>query len=220
MAKILAIDDEIRILRLIKNALNLSGHEVTIMEGAKGQPITAFQGYDLILLDIMMPEIDGFEVLDKIRGEVTCPILFLTAKVGEDSVVKGLISGADDYITKPFSIPELTARIEAHLRREDRKKKKRSLSFGEIQILMDKREILVAGKPIRLTKNQYNICEFLARNSKKVFTKEQIYEEVYSIDSDTLISTVTEHIRVARKKLHEAGCDPIETIWGVGYMWK
>ncbi|HIU75736.1 MAG TPA: response regulator transcription factor [Candidatus Pelethocola excrementipullorum] len=220
MAKILAVDDEIRILRLIKNALKLNGHEVTLIDTPGSLPISAFSGYDLILLDVMMPDINGFDLLEKIRDSQSCPILFLTAKTGEDNLVRGLMQGADDYINKPFGVKELNARVEAHLRRESRKEKTKQLRYGSIIVDMDKRQIQVEGQIVELTKSQYNICEFLARNSGKVFTKEQIYEEVYSIDSDSLISTVTEHIRVARKKLKEMGCEPIETVWGVGYMWK
>lgn len=220
MAKILAIDDEVRILRLIKNALELNHHEVNTMNHASDKTIQEFQGYDIILLDIMMPDINGYDLLDKIRDEVSCPILFLTAKTGEDSLVKGLMKGADDYISKPFGVKELNARVAAHLRREERKRKSQTLVFQDITFHMERREVLANGKVVELTKNQYNICEFLAINSGKVYAKEQIYDEIYSLDSDTLISTITEHIRVIRKKFKALNCDPIETVWGVGYMWK
>lgn len=220
MAKILAIDDEVRILRLIKNTLELNHHEVITMNHASDKTIQEFQGYDIILLDIMMPDINGYDLLDKIRDEITCPILFLTAKTGEDSLVKGLMKGADDYIGKPFGVKELNARVEAHLRREERKRKSQTLVLNDITFHMERREVLVHETVVELTKNQYNICEFLAVNSGKVYSKDQIYDEIYSLDSDTLISTITEHIRVIRKKFKALNCDPIETVWGVGYMWK
>lgn len=222
MGKILVIDDEERILRLIKNTLELNGHKITLVSKASNLLIKEFQGFDLILLDVMMPDINGFDLCEKIREEVNCPIIFLTAKTDENSVVKGLVYGADDYITKPFGVKELNARVEAHIRREERKKQSKIISLGNIKFDFSKREVLINKSCVELTKNQYNICEFLVTNREMVFTKEQIYEEVYSIDSDTLISTITEHIRVIRKKFKEVdnNCDPIKTVWGVGYMWK
>lgn len=220
MAKILAVDDDRKILRLLKNTLELNRHDVDTIESASGIDPNDLKPYDLILLDVMMPEMDGFSFCQKIRDTVQCPIIFLTAKTEEEAVVKGLLSGGDDYIKKPFGVMELNARVEAHLRRESRKKQSKKVVSDPIVIYLDKREITVDDKPVTLTKSQYNICEFLAVNRGLVFSKEQIYDAVYSLDSDTLINTITEHIRVVRNKFKERGCNPIDTIWGVGYKWK
>jgi len=220
MAKILAVDDDRNILRLLKNVLELSENEVDATQSALSINLSDLKMYDLILLDVMMPDIDGFSFCQKIRDDIQCPIIFLTAKTEEDSIVKGLLSGGDDYIKKPFGVMELNARVEAHLRREKRKKQSKKVTLDRITIYLDKHEITVGDQSVTLTKNQYNICEFLAVNRGMVFSKEQIYEAVYSIDSDTLINTITEHIRVARNKFKELGSNPIETIWGVGYKWK
>lgn len=219
MAQILAIDDEIKILRLLKNGLGLQNHNVTTVENPLSIEPEQLKQYDLILLDVMMPQVDGFTFCKKIRDEVVCPIIFLTAKIDENAVIEGLLSGGDDYIKKPFGIKELNARVEAHLRREGRKKQAKRLVLDEVTIFLDQREIQVKGQAVSLTKSQYNICEYLALNRGRVFSKDQIYDAVYSLDSDTMISTITEHIRVVRAKFKERGCQPIETVWGVGYKW-
>ncbi|ADK15353.1 MULTISPECIES: response regulator transcription factor [Clostridium] len=220
MAKILAVDDDKRILKLIKNALELNHHEVITLQDPENIPIEEFCGYDLILLDVMMPEIDGFELCQKIRSTVDSPIIFLTAKTDESSIVKGLAFGGDDYISKPFGVMELNARVEAYLRRENRGKSTKKLVYGDITIDFDKKEILVNNNVIAFTKNEYNICEFLALNRGKVFTKQAIFEAIYDLDSDTQFSVITEYIRLIRNKFKEYNCFPIETVWGVGYMWK
>lgn len=220
MAKILALDDDKKILRLLKNTLELNRHDVDTVDSPADINHSQLGEYDLILLDVMMPVTDGFSFCRQIRDKVQCPIIFLTAKTGEDSVVKGLLSGGDDYIKKPFGVMELNARVEAHLRREERKKQSKKIISDEITLYLDKREIIADGRQIQLTKSQYNICEFLAINRGLVFSKEQIYDAVYSLDSNTLISTITEHIRIIRNKFKQVGCNPIDTVWGVGYKWK
>lgn len=220
MSKILAVDDDPKILRLLKNALAINGHEVVTSEGVVNIDKLTLDTFDLILLDVMMPELDGFTFCRQNRDTILCPIVFLTAKTEETAVIQGLLSGGDDYIKKPFGIQELNARVEAHLRRDNRKKQSKLIKSGEIVINLDSHMISVNGKDITLTKNQYNICEFLASNQGIVFSKEQIFEAVYTYDSDTLFSTITEHIRAVRNKFKESGCNPIETIWGVGYKWQ
>lgn len=219
MAYLLAVDDDPMILRLLKNALELHGHEVDTAERASAVRQEDLGKYGLILLDVMMPGLDGFSFCKQIRDRVQCPILFLTAKAGEESLIQGLLSGGDDYIRKPFSVAELNARVEAHLRRENRKQHAKTIVTGNISLHVDQREIVAAGRKVELTKSQYDICEFLAMNRGLVFSKEQIYDAVYALDSDTLISTITEHIRVIRNKFKEADCNPIGTVWGVGYKW-
>lgn len=176
--------------------------------------------YDLILLDSMMPDVDGFMFCKKIRGLVDCPILFLTAKVLETDIIYGLGLGADDYITKPFRIGELRARVSAHLRRE-RREHHNTLGFEqEIKFDLSSKELSVKGEKISLTKSEYEICEYLARNSGQVFTREQIYEAVFGFDGDSDDFTIATHIRNIRSKLAGYGIAPINTVWGVGYRWE
>ena len=198
MATILMIDDERPILELVKNGLQKDGHLVTVYTSAAQVPLDKLNRYDLIILDIMMPDIDGFSYCDKIRSLVDCPILFLTAKTMENDITFGLGLGADDYLTKPFRITELRARVNAHLRREHRE-----------------RHIAVP-----LTKSEYLICEYLARNKGQVFSKEQIYEATFSIYGESDSSTISTHIKNIRSKFEKTGVQPIVTVWGIGYRWE
>ena len=220
MARLLVIDDEKAILDLVKNSLEKDGHSVTVCESAADVTINTLKNYDLILLDIMMPDVDGFMFCKKIRGIVDCPILFLTAKVMETDIIYGLGIGADDYITKPFRIGELRARVTAHLRRE-RREHHNTLGFEqEIKFDLSSKELFIKGKKVDLTKSEYEICEYLARNRGQVFTKEQIYEAVFGFDGNSDNSTIATHIKNIRSKLAGYGVTPINTVWGVGYRWE
>lgn len=218
MAKILVIDDEHDILVLIKNILLKDNHDVIIKDSAIGISLNEYTNFDIILLDVMMPKIDGFAVCKKIRDTVDCPILFLTAKSMENDVMFGLGIGADDYITKPFSNGELRARISAHLRRENREKRT-FFSISGVSFNLNAKEIYVNSKKINLTKSEYIICEFLARNKRQVFSKDKIYDIVYGYDGKSDICAITEHIKNIRGKLNNFGVSPIETVWGIGYKW-
>lgn len=169
MAKILAVDDEKDILVLIQNILRRDQHQVDILDHVHGQPPDVFQGYDLILLDVMMPDIDGFELCKQIRPLVDCPILFLTAKTEEEAIVKGLITGGDDYITKPFGVRELSARVNAHLRRERRDKHQSKRVISGFLFHFDSKEVFINNNKLNLTKNEYKICEFLAQHKGELF---------------------------------------------------
>lgn len=220
MARLLVIDDEKAILDLVKNSLEKDGHIVTVCESVADVTINALKNYDLILLDIMMPDVDGFMFCKKIRGIVDCPILFLTAKVMETDIIYGLGIGADDYITKPFRIGELRARVTAHLRRE-RREHHNTLGFEqEIKFDLSSKELFMKGKKVDLTKSEYEICEYLARNRGQVFTREQIYEAVFGLDGNSDNSTIATHIKNIRSKLAGYGVTPINTVWGVGYRWE
>lgn len=220
MARLLVIDDEKAILGLVKNSLEKDGHIVTVCESAADVTINTLKNYDLILLDIMMPDVDGFMFCKKIRGIVDCPILFLTAKVMETDIIYGLGIGADDYITKPFRIGELRARVTAHLRRE-RREHHNTLGFEqEIKFDLSSKELFMKGKKVDLTKSEYEICEYLARNRGQVFTREQIYEAVFGFDGNSDNSTIATHIKNIRSKLAGYGVTPINTVWGVGYRWE
>lgn len=219
MALILVIDDEIPILELIKNGLQKDGHLVSVYSSAEQVPLEKLGQYDLIILDIMMPEIDGFTFCAKIRSLIDCPILFLTAKTMENDITFGLGLGADDYLTKPFRIAELRARVNAHLRREQRERHT-SINFDRVKIDLSAMELQVDNMPVPLTKSEYLICEFLARNKGQVFSKEQIYEAVFSLDGDSDNSTISTHIKNIRAKLSKFDIQPISTVWGIGYKWK
>ena len=219
MAKILAVDDEPAILAMIESILGKDGHFVTKVSDPHKVNMDELQLYDLILLDIMMPGMDGFTLCSKIREKVDCPILFLTAKTEENSLVNGLALGADDYISKPFGVMELRARIQAHLRREHRERTVRMV-LGRICFQLSQKQMLIDDQKLSLTKAEYEICEFLAKNRGQVFTKEQILEQVFGYDSESNDSTIITHIKNIRAKLSNYDYAPIKTVWGIGYKWE
>lgn len=219
MAQILAIDDEIPILSMIERILSGDGHCVTSIDKPEKIKSIDLCAYDLILLDIMMPTIDGFTLCREIRNLVDCPILFLTAKTGENDLVVGLGTGADDYISKPFGKMELRARVSAHLRRERREHLAR-LSFPESYFNLSAKQLVVRDAPVLLTKGEYLICEYLARNAGQVFSREQVYEGVFGFDGESNDSTIATHIKNIRGKLDQMGYSPIKTVWGIGYKWE
>ena len=208
-----AIREGVRIL--------LEGEGYTVQEAEDGfQCLKKLSAEtDLIILDIMMPDVDGFSYCDKIRSLVDCPILFLTAKTMEHDITFGLGLGADDYLTKPFRIAELRARVNAHLRRE-RRERHTALTFDRIKIDLSEKELRVDNTPVALTKSEYLICEYLARNKGQVFSKEQIYETVFGLEGDSDNSTISTHIKNIRSKLNKLDIQPIETVWGIGYKWE
>ncbi len=217
--KILVVDDEENILTLIRHALEKDGYLIC----TESDPVQAAQmnlvRYDLILLDVMMPGMDGFTFCEKIRERVDCPILFLTAKTAEKDIILGLGLGGDDYITKPFGIEELRARVQAHLRR-DRREKKYIMSIDGAEFRLQAKQVFYKGKELALTKGEYAICECLALHRGQTFSREQIYEQVYGYDRDSDNSAITEHIKNIRAKCSKAGFAPIETVWGIGYRWR
>ncbi len=219
MAAILMVDDERPILELVKNGLQKDGHFITAYTSAAQVSLDKLNRYDLIILDIMMPDMDGFSYCNKIRSLVDCPILFLTAKTMENDITFGLGLGADDYLTKPFRIAELRARVNAHLRREHRERHN-ALTFDRIKIDLSAKELWVEDALIPLTKSEYLICEYLARNKGQVFSKEQIYEAVFGLDGDSDNATISTHIKNIRAKLSKLDIQPIATVWGIGYKWE
>lgn len=220
-ARILAVDDEEGILRLLKRALERDGNVVDTVS----DPIQLLNGkkgtdpYDLILLDVMMPGIDGFALLEQMRDEIDCPVLFLTAKTAEEDLMKGFGLGADDYIRKPFGIGELRARVAAHLRREKREKKN-AVTVGELRFYVREKRIEYEGDAVSLTSGEYEICEYLALHRGQVFSREQIYEHIYGYEKEGDDSSITEHIKNIRAKFRKLGLSPVETVWGIGYKWK
>lgn len=219
--QIMIVDDEKEIVRLIKDCLEFEGFRVfSAYDGIQAIEAVAKQP-DLILLDINLPGMNGIEVCKKIRDYVSCPILFLSARVEEEDRIRGLMVGGDDYITKPFSIDELVARVMAHLRREERKNGKEKVKLlGDLVISYSERKVYHEGEEIPLTKTEYDIVEILSTNPRQIFTKERIYENLWGFDKDGDSSIITEHVRRIRTKFGKVMEQPmIKTIWGVGYQW-
>jgi DNA-binding response OmpR family regulator len=227
LSKILIIDDEEALVTLLVDEFSALGHEVlTAYNGKDGIALTK-EDPDLILLDIMMPEVGGMDVCRQIRDDVYCPIIFLSARQAEKDKIQGLALGGDDYITKPFSLGELLAKTEAHLRREQRsqyineERKRSRLYFGDLSIDLNGRIVKIFDNVIELTKYQYDIVELLALHAGQVFSKAHIYEKVWGYDSEGDDSTVVEHIKKIRAKFSAVSSDTeyISTVWGIGYRW-
>lgn len=219
MAHILVVDDDGDLCALLKTALERDGHQVSACRDGRRVDDAACRWADCILLDVMMPGEDGFALCRRIRELADCPILFLTAKTQEADVLTGLGVGGDDYLTKPFRIAELRARVAAHLRRQQRAPHS-LLRRGGLDFDLRQRAVLWQGQPLRLTKSEYAICEHLAMHPGQTFSKEQLYEAAFGFDGTADAAAVTEHIKNIRAKLRAAQADPIETVWGVGYKWK
>lgn len=219
MTKILAVDDDEQILKLIRNALEKEGYEVTVQSDPLKLQSQKLTEYQLILLDVMMPGVDGFTLCGEIRGSVDCPILFLTAKTNESDIMKGLGIGGDDYIAKPFGIGELRARVAAHLRRETREKKHVVVVDG-VKFWPKEKKVCYGETELKFTKSEYAICEYLAMNHRQVFSKDRIYEHVFGYEKESDNSVITEHVKNIRAKCQKAGFEPIETVWGIGYRWR
>ena len=218
--KILAIDDDEKILRLIENTLKANNFDVETRKDIEEINICDFTGFDLILLDVMMP-ISGLEICRSIRSQITTPILFLTAKDFEEDLLKGIQAGADDYITKPFSIKELIARIQMHLRREERSHDSSKEEMNaDITFYRDRQEVYYQSKRISLTKREFDLLYLLAKNENRIFTIEELYNYLYPVSSDSQLRSITEYIYQIRQKFKIHQIDPIKTVWGGGYKWK
>ncbi len=218
--KILAIDDDEKILRLIENTLKANNFDVETRKNIEEINICDFTGFDLILLDVMMP-ISGLEICRSIRSQITTPILFLTAKDFEEDLLKGIQAGADDYITKPFSIKELIARIHMHLRREERSHDSSKEEMNaDITFYRDRQEVYYQSKRISLTKREFDLLYLLAKNENRIFTIEELYNYLYPVSSDAQLRSITEYIYQIRQKFKIHQIDPIKTVWGGGYKWK
>ena len=219
--KILVVDDEKDIVSMLRDYFEINGYDVMTALNSAEAIKKAEKEPDLILLDINMPDIDGMEVCARIRDFVSCPILFLTARIDNTDKIKGFGIGADDYIIKPFSIDELGARVAAHLRRERRQRETPKVRFDDkLAIDYTDRSLYYDGQLISLAKKEFDIVELLSQHIGQIFSKERIYELVWDYDSDGDSSVVAEHIRRIRSKFSAANMKPyIETVWGVGYKW-
>ncbi|MCD2492888.1 response regulator transcription factor [Lacrimispora sp. NSJ-141] len=219
--KILIADDEHDIRALLKDFFEMQGYQTEMAKNGREVLEKVSRQPDLILLDINMPGMDGLEVCRRVREHVSCPILFLTARVEEQDRVNGLMIGGDDYIVKPFSLDELGARVAAHLRREARAGKKDQLRFSDdLVIHYSSRCVYFGERNLGLTRTEFDIVELLSMNRGQVFSKERIYEKLWGYDSEGDENIVTEHIRRIRMKFKKYSDKTyIATVWGVGYQW-
>lgn len=219
--RLLIADDEQDIRALLKDFFEMQGYQTETAKDGKEVLEKIARQPDLILLDINMPGMDGLDVCRRIREYVSCPILFLTARVEEQDRINGLMTGGDDYIIKPFSLDELNARVTAHLRREARRTRKDSLRIaGELVIHYSRRCVYCGEENLGLTRTEFDIVELLSMNRGQVFSKERIYEKLWGYDSEGDEAIVTEHIRRIRMKFRKYSDKTyIETVWGVGYQW-
>ena len=220
--KILIVDDEKMLTELLASHLQDCGYR-TFVAGDAEQAIAMLNTYpDLILLDINMPEMDGLELCRIIRQNVVCPILFLTARITEQDKVNGLQAGGDDYITKPFSLQELTARVAAHLRRDERSRcTPKIVSSQGLLVNLAERRIFYGEEELNLSNREFDIVQFLMSNANQIFDRERIYEAVWGFEAEGDSNVVKEHVRKIRNKLQEAtGKEYIETVWGMGYRWR
>lgn len=221
--RILIVDDEKTLTDLLSEHLRDCGYE-TFVANNGGTALKQLQNQpDLILLDINMPGIDGFELCRSIRDHVACPIVFLTARIAEQDKINGLGFGGDDYITKPFSLKELTARVAAHLRRDERNQNRTSVLTTSDGLLVNltERRVYYREAEITLSKKEFDLLEYLMTYRGQIFDKERIYESVWGFEAEGDSNVVKEHIRKIRSKLREVTQhEYIETIWGVGYKWK
>ena len=218
---ILIVDDEPDVVALLRDNFTMLGYLVFTATGCDEAVEKAAHGPDIILLDVNMPGRDGLDVCRAIRQFVRCPIIFLTARVTDADKIAGFAAGGDDYVTKPFSLDELSARVAAHLRREERPKNQARVWFGgDVAVDYLEKAVYVRGERVPLAKKEYEIVELLSQNRGQVFDKERIYERCWGWDGEGSSSVVAEHIKRIRAKFAQAGAPgQIETVWGVGYKW-
>ena len=219
--KLLIVDDEPDIVAMLASFFTGKGYQVLTAQSGREALLRAEQSPDLILLDVSMPDLDGLAVCQAIRDHISCPILFLTARIEDTDKVRGFSVGGDDYILKPFSLVELEARVQAHLRREARHQSQARVRFaGELAIDYGEQRLFFGKEEIPLTKKEFAIVELLSQNPGQVFDKERIYEKIWGYDSEGSSGVVAEHIRRIRAKL-AVYSDRVylETVWGCGYKW-
>ena len=228
MSKVLIVEDEDAIAEIERDYLELSGFDVTLAsDGKEGLDIALKEDFDIIILDIMLPGMDGFDICKEIRKEKDIPIIMVSAKKEDIDKIRGLGIGADDYMTKPFSPSELVARVKAHLARYERlltnnKPENEIIEIRGIKIDKTARRVFVNGEEKSFTTKEFDLLTFLAEHPNHVYTKEELFREIWDMDSIGDIATVTVHIKKIREKIEADTSSPqyIETIWGVGYRFK
>ena len=227
MKKILIVEDDISIAQLQKDYLEIEGFEVKICnDGVDGLNALKTNQYDLLILDVMLPKIDGFTILRSMQEDKDIPILMVSAKKDDIDKIKGLSLGADDYITKPFNPSELVARVKSHIRNYERIKNKFNSSVKSstiiirgLEIRKDCRQVFVNGIEINLTQKEFDLLLYLAENPNRVFSKNELFEKIWGYDALSDTATVTVHIGRVREKIESSTSNPqyIETVWGTGY---
>lgn len=228
MSKILIVEDEETIADLEKDYLELSGFEVEVAnDGDSGLEKALQEEYDLLILDLMLPGVDGFEICRKVRDEKNTPIIMVSAKKDDIDKIRGLGLGADDYMTKPFSPSELVARVKAHLARYDRligsmAEKNKVIEIRGLKIDTTARRVWVNGEERTFTTKEFDLLSFLAAHPNHVYSKDELFQKIWDMESIGDIATVTVHIKKIREKIEMDTSNPqyIETIWGVGYRFK
>ena len=228
MSKILIVEDEESIAELEKDYLELSGFEVEIEnQGDTGLVRAVKEDFDLLILDLMLPEVDGFEICKRVREVKNTPIIMVSAKKEDIDKIRGLGLGADDYITKPFSPSEMVARVKAHMARYERligsgQPANELIEIRGLKIDKTARRVWVNGEEKTFTTKEFDLLTFLAQNPNHVFTKEELFSKIWDMESIGDIATVTVHIKKIREKIEFNTAKPqyIETIWGVGYRFK
>ena len=218
---ILVVEDDRPVRNLIVTALKTHDYKYLTAENGNSAILEASShNPDIVLLDLGLPDMEGVDVIKNIRTWSNMPIIVISARSEDADKIEALDAGADDYITKPFRIQELRARVAAHLRREKREHHS-TLSFEpDIRFDLSAKVLYVSEQPVPLTKSEYSICEYLAKNRGQVFTKEQIYEAVFGFDGIGDNSTISTHIKNIRAKLEHFKISPISTVWGIGYKWE
>lgn len=226
--KVLVVDDEKLIVKGIRFSLEQDGMEVDCAyDGEEALEAAKKKEYDVVLLDVMLPKFSGFEVCQQIREFSTMPIIMLTAKGDDMDKILGLEYGADDYITKPFNILEVKARIKAIMRRSNKStssnnSESKIVTFGEMKIDCENRRVYIAGKEVNLTAKEFDLLELLVFNPNKVYSRENLLNIVWGYDYPGDVRTVDVHIRRLREKIESNPSEPkyIHTKWGVGYFFQ
>lgn len=224
--KVLVVDDEKLIVKGIRFSLEQDGMEVNCAyDGEEALELARENNYDMILLDVMLPKMTGFEVCQQIREFSNVPIVMLTAKGDDMDKILGLEYGADDYITKPFNILEVKARIKAIMRRTNRKPDEKEVPHvverGDMKLDCDGRRVYIKEKEINLTAKEFEVLELLMKNPGKVYSRENLLKLIWGNDYPGDVRTVDVHIRRLREKIEEVPSDPayVRTKWGVGYYF-
>ena len=225
--RVLVVDDEKLIVKGIRFSLEQDGYDVDCAyDGEEALKLAKENAYDIILLDVMLPKYDGFEVCQQIREYSDVPIIMLTAKGDDMDKILGLDYGADDYITKPFNILEVKARIKAIMRRISKQNKdqenEKVIVKGEMKIDCESRRVVIAGKEINLTAKEFDLLELLAMNPNKGYSRENLLNIVWGYEYPGDARTVDVHIRRLREKIETNPSDPkyVYTKWGVGYYFR
>lgn len=228
MREILIIEDDINIAEMERDYLQLNGYKSEIItDGAKGLKLALEGRYDLIIVDLMLPNVDGYEIIKEVRKKYEIPIIVVSARSEDIDKIRGLDFGADDYLTKPFSPAELTARVKSHINRYERlkgndKNSSEIISHGGLEINTSSHRVLVYGKEIQMTSKEYSVLLLLASNPNIVFTKEHIFDKIWGDEFYGDTATIPVHIQRIRKKIEKDPSNPefIETLWGTGYRFK